>query len=163
MWRTSHTSRLLFALAINVFPVSVGGQVFSLDDLAFMSGCWLGPAGEETAIEEFYSSPSDNLMVGTTRYLRNGKTVMFEFAQITVDSTGIVLLPYPRGRASADAFRLTTLEDGHAIFEAPEHDFPKRIIYRREGADVRIARIDGGEGSAKVQEWRMERVACPAG
>ena len=158
-----HSCRIGLAISVCWMGLAASpprGQPHSLDELAFMAGCWRGPAGGTTVIEEYYSTPSNNLMVGTTRYLRDGRTVMFEFTQITADSTGIFLLPYPRGRPSEDAFRLTVLQSGRAVFEAPEHDFPKRIIYRSESADVRIARIDGGAGSTQVQEWRMERVSC---
>ena len=146
----------LFALLVLASP----GESQSLDDLAFLSGCWEGPLSRGGAIEEFYSAPSDNLIVGTTRYLRDGHTVMFEFSSIVHDSTGIVLWPYPRGNKSADGFRLTTVDGHGAIFEAPEHDFPKRISYLIESPDVRIARIDDGIDGGQATEWRMERVAC---
>ncbi len=146
----------LFALLVLASP----GESQSLDDLAFLSGCWEGPLSRGGAIEEFYSAPSDNLIVGTTRYLRDGHTVMFEFSSIVHDSTGIVLWPYPRGNKSADGFRLTNVDGHGAIFEAPEHDFPKRISYIIESPDVRIARIDDSTDGGQATEWRMERVAC---
>ena len=146
----------LFALLVLASP----GESQSLDDLAFLSGCWEGPLSRGGAIEEFYSAPSDNLIVGTTRYLRDGHTVMFEFSSIVHDSSGIVLWPYPRGQKSADGFRLTSVDGHGAVFEAPEHDFPKRISYIIESPDVRIARIDDGIDGGQATEWRMERVAC---
>ena len=152
--------RILFPLiALLVFARAGEGQ--TLADLAFLSGCWQGPLSRGGAIEEFYSAPSDNLIVGTTRYLRDGHTVMFEFSSIVHDSSGIVLWPYPRGQKSADGFRLTSVDGHGAVFEAPEHDFPKRISYIIESPDVRIARIDDGIDGGQSTEWRMERVACP--
>lgn len=148
---------LLFALLVLASP----GESQSLDDLAFLSGCWEGPLSRGGAIEEFYSAPSDNLIVGTTRYLRDGHTVMFEFSSIVHDSSGIVLWPYPRGQKSADGFRLTTVDSHGAIFEAPEHDFPKRISYIVESPDVHIARIDDGTDGGQSIEWRLTRVSCP--
>ena len=44
----------------------------SLHDLAFMSGCWTGPDANGATIEEHYTTPSNNLILGTTRYLRDG-------------------------------------------------------------------------------------------
>ena len=148
---------LLFALLVLASP----SQSQSLDDLAFLSGCWEGPLSRGGAIEEFYSAPSDNLIVGTTRYLRDGHTVMFEFSSIVHDSSGIVLWPYPRGHKSADGFRLTSVDGHGAVFEAPEHDFPKRISYIIESPDVRIARIDDGIDGGQSTEWRLTRVSCP--
>ncbi len=147
------------AFAVLVIAKPVVGQ--TLDDLAFLSGCWEGPLSRGGAIEEFYSAPSDNLIVGTTRYLRDGHTVMFEFSSIVHDSSGIVLWPYPRGHKSADGFRLTSVDGHGAVFEAPEHDFPKRISYIIESPDVRIARIDDGADGGQATEWRLTRASCP--
>ncbi len=151
---------LVTVLTLLAVTSPVAGQ--SLDDLAFLSGCWEGPLSRGGAIEEFYSAPSDNLIVGTTRYLRDGHTVMFEFSSIVHDSTGVTLWPYPRGTKSADGFRLTAFDGHGAVFEAPEHDFPKRISYIIESPDVRIARIDDGADGGKSTEWRLTRVSCPS-
>ncbi|HLS47992.1 MAG TPA: hypothetical protein VK012_05695 [Gemmatimonadales bacterium] len=48
-----------------------------------------------------------------------------------------------------------------ALFEAPEHDFPRRIRYTRGTDGALTALIDGGEGSDRVQEWRMKPMSCP--
>lgn len=137
------------------------GPQATLQDLAFMAGCWRGEFGNGGVLEEFYSGPSDNLIVGTSRFLRGGSAVQFEFSRITRDSTGITLLPFPGGRASEHAFRLTAIAPGRAMFEAPDHDFPKRIRYTAGDGGFLTARIDGGEGDERVQEWRMQRAACP--
>lgn len=132
----------------------------SLNDLAFMAGCWRGDFANGAALEEFYTQPSANLMLGLSRFMRGQRAVQHEFSRITVDSTGIALLPFPGGKPSEHAFRLTSIDSGRAMFEAPEHDFPKRIRYAK-GADGSLtARIDGGEGDSRVQEWRMRPVSC---
>jgi hypothetical protein len=135
-------------------------EATSLSGLAFMSGCWKGDFEGGNAIEEFYTTPSENVMLGLSRFMRGGRTMQHEFSRITADSTGIFLLPFPGGSASEHVFRLTRLEDGLAVFEAPEHDFPKRIIYRRNADGSNTARIDGGEASDRAQEWPMRSVAC---
>ncbi|HUF31478.1 MAG TPA: DUF6265 family protein [Gemmatimonadaceae bacterium] len=132
----------------------------TLNDLGFMAGCWRGEFANGAALEEFYTQPSDNLIIGLSRFMRGSSAVQHEFSRITVDSTGIALLPFPGGRPSEHAFRLTSIGSGRAQFEAPEHDFPKRIRYSK-GADGSLtARIDGGEGDSRVQEWRMRPVSC---
>jgi hypothetical protein len=132
----------------------------TLGDLAFMAGCWRGEFENGAALEEVYTAPSANLILGLSRFMRGDRAVQHEFSRITADSTGIALLPFPNGRPSEHAFRLTALEAGRATFEAPEHDFPKRIRYAR-GADGSLtARIDGGTDDARAQEWRMQPVPC---
>ncbi len=47
-------------------------QHTDLSGLSFLTGCWAGPfAGGAGTMEEFYTSPSSNLMLGTTRYMRD--------------------------------------------------------------------------------------------
>jgi hypothetical protein len=42
------------------------------------------------------------------------------------------------------------------VFENPEHDYPQRIIYQREG-NLLIARIEGEvSGEAKGQQWQWQ-------
>lgn len=132
-----------------------------LKALAFMSGCWRGSSAPGVAVEEFYTAPVPNLMLGTTRYLRDGYAVQFEFSKITPDSTGIFLLPYPGGQPSEHPFRLIQVDSASAMFEAPEHDFPRRIHYAVDDEGRLTARIDDGT-DGRVLTWRMDRVACPS-
>lgn len=136
-----------------------------LADLSFMRGCWEGSFESRRGtgtIEEYYTRPSANIILGTTRYIVDGRTVQFEFSLIAADSLGILLRPYPGGNASPDDFRLTSLDGGRAVFESPEHDYPKRIIYWTEADGTRVARIDGGPDDPGGREWRMRPVPCPA-
>jgi hypothetical protein len=150
--------RIITAIAIG------SGQGQGIQDLAFMSGCWEGSFqsrnGGTGVIEEQYTTPSDNVMLGTTRYLLDGRAVMFELATILRGDSGVVLTPYPRGRASEHGFRLTSADGASAMFEAPEHDFPKRISYRLQG-DTLVARIDDGSDTGQAQTWRMVRCRTP--
>jgi hypothetical protein len=148
--------------AVAQAPVAADGPHADgpLHVLAFMAGCWRGEFRGGSALEEFYSSPSANLIVGVSRFMRDDRAVQHEFSRITADSTGVHLLPFPGGRPSEHAFRLTHSAPGLALFEAPDHDFPKRIRYSRSADGALTARIDAGEGDARVQEWRMLPVPC---
>ena len=142
-------------------PGPVPGAAATLYDFAFLSGCWAGPfqgASGEGVIEERWTSPSENVMLATTRYLVDGRATQWELGALLADHEGIRLVPYPAGRRSEHDFRLTRAGDELAVFEAPEHDFPKRIVYRREG-DALVTRVDAGEGG-EGEEWRMARVEC---
>jgi hypothetical protein len=138
---------------------AIGGPLAAL---AFMAGCWRGELGGGASLEEFYTAPSGGLMLGTSRHLRGGRAVQFGFTRIAVDSAGVVLLPFPGGVPSEHGFRLTSVEGATAVFEAPEHDFPKRILYSLAGDGSLVARIDGGRDDPRAQEWRMRPVRCAA-
>jgi len=130
-----------------------------IERAGFMAGCWRGdfPSG---TIEERYTPPAGGLMLGTTRYLKDGRAVQFEFTHIAEEGETVVLTPYPDGMRSEHAFRMTSSAAGRVVFEAPEHDFPKRVAYHKAPGDSLIARIDGGEGSDQAMEWRMGRIDC---
>lgn len=133
----------------------------TLGQLDFMTGCWEGTFQAERGsgtIEEHYTSPSDNLMLGTTRYILEGRTVMWEFSKLEESDGEVVLTPFPRGERSEHDFRMTSVSENEALFEAPEHDFPKRIRYRRDDESL-IARIDDGTDGL-VDEWEMEPAPC---
>jgi hypothetical protein len=52
------------------------------------------------------------------------------------------------------AFKLTSSAGNIFIFENPEHDFPKRIVYHLVSSDSLHAYIDDGiEGTKKVQHF----------
>ena len=129
--------------------------------LAFMSGCWRGSLGAGGGtIEEHYSTPTSNLIIGMTRFVRGGRTVDFEFSRIEARDSTIVLMPQPRGRPPTE-FRLTSQDSISAVWENPAHDFPQRISYRRLGADSLEATIAGpGANGTRTMQWRMARVPC---
>lgn len=57
------------------------------------------------------------------------------------------------------AFRLTTCTDGRFVFDNPQHDFPRRLDYRRVGADRLTVHVsDGGEKGFTLE---FERAAVP--
>jgi hypothetical protein len=159
-------SRLLGACLFAAAATPLAAQTSpSLDRLAFMSGCWQGPYTSRRGtgtIEERYTPPSANVILGTTRYTVAGRTTDYEFNLIQLDSTGIALIPFPNGERSPHPFRLRLAGDT-AFFEAPEHDYPKRVSYRRGADGSLVARIDSGAADTNPGEWRMSSVACTPG
>jgi hypothetical protein len=149
----------LFATAV---PAAAQQILRPLAALSFMAGCWRGDAGVDKSIEENWTAATSDVMLATTRYLddNTGRTRMWEFSRIVADSSGIYLLPAPRGQQQG-RFRLAPGPSGTAIFEDPTHDFPKRIIYRQGGPNRLDVRIDRDANDREAQEWRLERVACP--
>ncbi len=133
-----------------------------LSDLGFMAGCWRGLTRSGTTIEEFYTTPSSNLIVGTTRYVRDGRAVDFEFTRIDQTDSGAVITPHPKGVRSV-SFAPKTIERNRAVWENSAHDFPQRILYTRVADDTLVARIEGRTPSGdRALEWRMVRATCEA-
>ena len=57
-------------------------------------------------------------------------------------------------------FKLTSLKGGEAIFENPEHDFPKKIVYARQPDGSLLAAIEGPgrDGKPRRVEYPFKRV-----
>jgi hypothetical protein len=125
--------------------------------LSFLAGCWAeGPEG----LREQFTAPTANLILGTSRYVRGGRVVEFEFHTIRVGEAGPVLTPHPGGRASVP-FAADSLAPGFVVWSNPEHDFPQRIIYDGREDGVLRATIEGPRGGETARMgWRMSRVAC---
>ncbi|MEZ5959186.1 MAG: DUF6265 family protein [Hyphomonadaceae bacterium] len=125
----------------------------------WMSGYWLACDGGETA--ETWIGAGRDTLVGAN--LSDGG---YEFLRIATNESGqIAYYSMPGGRSPPTEFILTGHANQRAVFENPTHDFPKRIIYERDG-DVLTARIDGGGESGHAIEWRFQRAEldtrCPS-
>jgi len=91
-----------------------------------------------------------------SRTVAGEKTVEFEYLRIEQRADGIYYVAHPKARCPGTDFKLTRASATEAVFENPEHDFPKRIIYRKT-EDGLTARIDGGEGT-KSMSFAYRRV-----
>jgi len=127
-------------------------------EISFLSGCWSGTMGSLDMREQWTEAES-GMMLGTTRYFRDGELVDFEFATLGVFDGVIALWPYPGGERSPRSFPLVRTEGGELVFENLEHDFPVRIIYARDGEDTLTPRIEGRDGESRG--WVLSRVPCP--
>jgi hypothetical protein len=148
---------LKLALALAVIGVLASGRVEqakpSLDTLSWMSGSWSG-ASRGVEMEEHWTSPKGSSMIGIHRDVAKGRTASFEFLRIEQQAGRIVYLSMPNGRSPATPFPLKEVSGTRVVFENPAHDFPQRIIYWKEGNDLR-ARIEGAmNGKAASEEWR---------
>ncbi len=89
-------------------------------------------------------------MIGMGRTIAGGKTVEFEYLRLEQRGDGIYYVAHPKARSPGTDFKLTRLSAQEAVFENPQHDFPKRIIYRKNADGSLTASIDGGEGTRSI-------------
>lgn len=134
-------------------------------DLRWLEGNWLACSGG-SSVEERWAGPVADTLIGLNLSARNGRA-SWEFLRISRDADGAwAYHALPRGASAPTRFGLKEAAPGRVVFENPAHDFPQRILYRRDGERL-IARIEGrlGERDA-AEEWTFERAAagatCPA-
>ena len=155
-------SRLgLFVLAAVVIAQPTAAQDFG--KLDFMAGCWQGPLSDGTVVEEIWTKPSENVMLGLTRYLdRNRKRATnWEFTFIERTDSTVYFVPQTRGE-KPDTFRVRVLTDEVAAWNREGDDYPASIMYRRTSDGAIIARLEPPVASPQTAlELRMTRVKCP--
>jgi hypothetical protein len=136
----------------------------TLHDLAWLAGDWQFTTGGR-CVEEHWSTPSNNLLVGTSRTVEGGRTVAFEFLRIEARADGIFYVPQPDGRPPVD-FKLSSEHEAELVFVNPGHaDHLKRIVYRKQGDGGLMARIEGednGRAFAVDYPYRRATGGCAA-
>ena len=137
-------------------------QAATLDQLRWLQGCWRS-AGAEAGSQEQWMGPAGGSMLGSSRTIKGGKTVNFEFMQFRESAPGqLVFIAQPSG-APPTTFTLLREADGEFVFENAGHDFPQRVIYQRDGATGLRARIEGVmKGKPKGIDFPMQRISCEA-
>jgi hypothetical protein len=143
----------MFAVAAVLVSDAAAQAKPTLESLAWLTGVWRGVT-DGVEMEEVWMAPKGHSMMGIHRDVGKGRTLSFEFLRIEQQGDRIVLLAMPNGQAPATPFPLKDASGMRVVFENPTHDFPQRIIYWKDGNDLR-ARIEGTmNGKAGSEEWR---------
>lgn len=129
-----------------------------LAELAWLSGSWSSTEGDRL-VEEHWTTPSTNLLLGVNRTVVNGTTTHHEQLRIEAKDEGVFYVASPSGQVTT-AFKMVDHGPLFSVFENPDHDYPKRITYRRAGRSLTV-RIEGGRGD-RVSEWTWQRTALPS-
>jgi Domain of unknown function (DUF6265) len=154
--------RIAAALAAcSVVASGAAAQHRSAESPAWLAGCWEQRQGARRSLE-MWMPPEDGLMLGASRTSVDGRVREFEQLRLELRGDTLVYTAIPSGQAEA-SFR--SVESGADRFTVanPQHDFPQRIGYHRQGADSVIAWIEGpGKDGVKRIDYPMRRVSCGA-
>jgi Domain of unknown function (DUF6265) len=129
--------------------------------LAWLAGCWANVQAEAGS-GETWQSLAGGTMLGVGRTVKNGKTLEYEFLRLHRDEQQrIVYTAIPSGQRET-SFVASQVTEAMASFENPAHDFPQKIVYRREPPAGMVVSIEGErQGKRRVIEFRFSRMACP--
>ena len=147
------------ALCLLLFAAAGANAQSKLAQLSWLAGCWMQD-GAEAGTTEQWMPPAGGTMVGMARTVTAGKTIEFEFLRIHTAPDGKLLFTaLPSGQKEA-TFTELRMDDAGIVFENLAHDFPHRVIYRRQD-DKLMASIEGvRKGAAKTIAFPMHRIAC---
>jgi hypothetical protein len=150
----------LFMLAMSaLLSLDERAQRKTLDQLQWLGGCW-EMRRDDRITEEQWMSPRAGVMIGMSRTVRGDSLI--ELEQVRIESRGndLFYVASPLRQATAE-FKGAVTSGGGVSFENPQHDFPTKISYRRQGADSLVASIEGQRGGrSRTIEYPYRRVAC---
>ena len=149
---------------LTALMMTVALQAETRPSLDWMAGYWLVcEPGRE--VSEVWTDPRLGLLVGMTVTIRDGRV---GFEQSRIAPTGpaadapLAYFAQPDG-APVTVFPVVASGPDRVVFEQPaDDDFPKRIIYERDG-DALNARIEGEiGGETRTVEWRFRKAELNA-
>ena len=105
-------------------------------------------------MEEHWTAPKGNSMIGIHRDVGKGRTLLFEFLRIEQQGDQIVYLSMPNGRSPATPFPLKEVSGTRVVFENPDARF-SAAHHLLEGRQ-RPARAHRGDDERQggEEEWR---------
>lgn len=125
------TSICLLAIACSQKPT------ITIADLEWIIGT-RSSAQENMLIYESWSKTNDELLSGKSYYTENGDTMLLETIEIKQIDGELFYCPAVSNQNNGQAieFKLTSKKPNELVFENPEHDFPKKIVYIQEGNNI---------------------------
>jgi uncharacterized protein DUF6265 len=134
----------------------------TLRDIEWLAGEWQ-IASPTRCVEEQWTAPSSNMLIGMSRTVDGGQTKSFEFMRIEARADGIYYVAQPGGRPPVD-FKLASESPTELVFVNPGHaDRLKKVVYRLESGDRLTARIEGeNAGKAFAEDYPYRRVSNSA-
>ncbi|WP_421789986.1 DUF6265 family protein [Hyphobacterium sp.] len=134
--------------------------------LAWIEGHWRRES-EGRVSEEIWTNGEGGLYLGVNRSIRDGQARAFEYMRIVNTDEGMQYCAQPGGGEAVcfrywggeAGFNMETREPftGQAVFVNPDHDFPQRIVYARDGNELAAIISDmDGENAITFRWTRVE-------
>jgi Domain of unknown function (DUF6265) len=154
------TRPLLAVALVLLVGTGMNARAADISQLAWLGGCWKSETAEPGSGEHWLALAGGTLL-GISRTVKDERTVEFEFMQIrAVENGQLAFIAMPSGQNTV-VFPLLRLGEAEVVFENPQHDFPQRVIYQRDGETKLRARIEGmRRGALRVIDFPMNRVSC---
>lgn len=123
-----------------------------ISDLAFLEGSWSGSDGTSTW-ETVYTGATGGQIVGASKEIKDGRAVMIDFEHFYLREGALRMTPFPFGKRSEAEFTLTAIDAAArtAVFENPQHDFPRKFTYRAAGDDRLFVELVGEMDGSPVE------------
>lgn len=141
----------LFGLLI---MLSCSQSSIHLNQLEWMLGTREAVVGEKL-IREVWEKENDSLLVGKSYEVTSYDTTLTETIELKSVAGTIYYIPlvFDQNNREAIMFQLNSSNPEQLVFENPEHDFPQKIVYYKEGDNIN-AWIEGN--NQKIEFYFMK-------
>lgn len=130
-----------------------------MQKLLWIVDSWVSPESGESRSYEEWKVINDNLYEGGSRTVKNGKVIFSESLKIENTPYGIYYVADVAHNPAPVKFKLTSITDTSAVFENPEHDFPKKITYLLEEGNLHaFIEGPGKDGSTKKIDFYFNKM-----
>jgi hypothetical protein len=165
---TMNRTVLLAALALTALPVAAADRasspaaVVAEDAFDWLEGEWVRETKRGTAHER-WTRVSESTMEGVGGVTSGGETRIFEHLRLERFGDEVFYVAKPAENPYPTPFKLISVEhtgEGQSrfVFSNPDHDFPQRVVYVRDGEDGMLARIEGTTGGEdRAVDFRFRR------
>jgi hypothetical protein len=136
---------------LSAFSLIVSKKVFK--KLYKLEGTWKMNT-KRGAICEEWKKVNKNYLQSKGYMIKGNDTVVNERVALTYNKEGIgyTSTVEDQNNKKPVVFKMTKAENNMFVFENPEHDFPKRIVYKFITADSLHAFVDEGNDESKKRQ-----------
>ncbi len=127
---------VIILMAVTLAPSVMGEDSAPTQPLDWMTGHWCTDSGGKS-VEETWLPPRGGVLVGVGRTYTADRTVGFEFLRIAAVEGVQNYIAQPGGQPPTH-FARTAGGENWVRFENPQHDFPQRLEYRRNGDNLQV-------------------------
>ena len=125
-----------------------------------LQGTWMMHVKPGVVLFECWQKENDTLLHGKSYVLRGIEMKAQENVSLIYNREGVFYIPVVENQNNGQAvsFKLTSSAANEFVFENPQHDFPKRIVYTIVSEDVLNAVVDDGAGTSKKINYHYQKI-----
>lgn len=148
-----------YIILIIIFNLQLMAQEKTdMQKLLWIADSWVSASGETTSYEE-WKVINDDLFEGGSKTIKKGKVIFSESLKIEKTADGIYYVADVAHNPAPVKFKLTNVTDTSAVFENPDHDFPKKITYLLEEGNLHaFIEGPGKDGNTKKVDFYMQKM-----
>jgi hypothetical protein len=152
--------KIIFAIAVVTCLLAFKGidNSKAFKKLYALEGTWK-MVTKRGAIYEEWKKIDKHYLQNKGYMVKGNDTIINERVALTNTKEGVFYTSTveDHNNKQSIAFKMTRADENMFVFENPEHDFPKRIVYKFVTADSLHAFIDDGTDAGKKQNFYYKR------